>query len=244
MKTLSFFSKLVVAQSLFASIALPAFAENSSQPLTPTPIPPVVTGTIDLEEIRVTNIVELLVSRSRTFKLSNKIIRTSISDPGIAEPVVIAGNEIILLGKSPGTVTLVLWDDAGNTAAMTINVSRHALVQTPDSFAPKSQSGEQPPIANESGTENAAANVASPNAQVDASNAPKAQAVRTSGRGIKMVPAGNGVVMMGDVESTEALIRGYSGATSSNDDRGINIQAANNRLTNSKPGEVGVGGSK
>lgn len=234
MKTLNLVSRLLLAQTLAASIALPAFADDSSQPLTATPIPPVVTGTIDLEEIKVTNIVDLLVSRSRTFKLNNKVVRTSISDPGIAEPVVITGNEIILLGKSAGTVTLVIWDDAGNTAAVTINVSRHALVQTPDRFPPKSESNVQPPVAtgdNATGTNDVATNAST-----------KVQAVRP--RGIRMVPAGNGVIMIGDVDSAEALIRGYCGATSSNGDRAMNVQAANNRLTNTRPGEVGAGATR
>ncbi|MBX9948903.1 MAG: pilus assembly protein N-terminal domain-containing protein, partial [Candidatus Obscuribacterales bacterium] len=99
-------------------------AQGSDAPLVATPIPPVVTGTIDMEEFKSTNIIDLKVSQSRTFKSRNKIVRTSISDPSIAEPVVVAENQIVLLGKSPGGATMVLWDDAGNSIAVDLRVSR------------------------------------------------------------------------------------------------------------------------
>ncbi|MBX3138101.1 pilus assembly protein N-terminal domain-containing protein, partial [Candidatus Obscuribacterales bacterium] len=98
-------------------------SQSTSSGVTATPIPPVVTGAVDLEEFKTTNEIDLKVSQSRTFKMRNKIVRTSISDPGIAEPVVVAENQMVLLGKAPGSATMVLWDDAGNTAAVDIVVS-------------------------------------------------------------------------------------------------------------------------
>ena len=92
--------------------------------ITASPIPPVVTGTVDLEEFKTTNVIDLKVAQSRTFRLKNKIVRTSISDPSIAEPVVVSENQLVLLGKTPGTATLVLWDDAGNSVAIDLRVTR------------------------------------------------------------------------------------------------------------------------
>ncbi len=89
-----------------------------------TVIPPVVTGTVDLEELKTSNVIELKVSQSRTFKLKNKIVGVSISDPSIAEPILVAENQIVLLGHNSGGATLVLWDDAGNSAAIDLRVSR------------------------------------------------------------------------------------------------------------------------
>lgn len=99
-------------------------AQSTETPISATPIPPVVTGTIDMEEFKSTNVIDLKVSQSRTFKSRNKIVRTSISDPSIAEPVVVAENQIVLLGKSPGGATMVLWDDAGNSVAVDLRVTR------------------------------------------------------------------------------------------------------------------------
>lgn len=89
-----------------------------------TPIPPVVTGTVDLEELKVVNVINLSVSHSRTFRLKNKLIRMSISDPGIAEPVMVSEKDMVLLGKSPGSATLFLWDDAGNSTGVLLSVKR------------------------------------------------------------------------------------------------------------------------
>ncbi len=91
---------------------------------TASPIPPVVTGTIDMEEFKPGNALEVKVAQSRTFKSKNKIVRTSISDPSIVEPVVVSENQLVLLGKTPGKATLVLWDDAGNCSAIDVHVTR------------------------------------------------------------------------------------------------------------------------
>jgi len=114
-----------IGQNVLSNMSPDALiAQGSDVPVTATPIPPVVTGTIDMEEFKSTNIIDLKVSQSRTFKSRNKIVRTSISDPSIAEPVVVAENQIVLLGKSPGGATMVLWDDAGNSIAVDLRVSR------------------------------------------------------------------------------------------------------------------------
>lgn len=89
-----------------------------------TVIPPVVAGTVDLEELKTSNVIELKISQSRTFKLKNKIVRVSISDPSIAEPILVTENQLVLLGHASGGATLVLWDDAGNSATIDIRVTR------------------------------------------------------------------------------------------------------------------------
>ncbi|MBX9688638.1 MAG: pilus assembly protein N-terminal domain-containing protein, partial [Candidatus Obscuribacterales bacterium] len=113
-------SKTLLAQLAPDQILADAGDQNTAS----TPIPPVVSGTVDLEEFKPSNTIDLKVSQSRTFKLRNKIIRTSISDPAIAEPVVVAENQMVLLGKAPGGATLVIWDDAGNSVAIDVKVAR------------------------------------------------------------------------------------------------------------------------
>ncbi|HEY9785532.1 MAG TPA: pilus assembly protein N-terminal domain-containing protein [Candidatus Obscuribacterales bacterium] len=169
-----------------------------------TPIPPVVTGTVDLEEFKSTNILDLKVSQSRTFKLKNKIVRTSISDPSIAEPVVVSENQIVLLGKSPGGATLVLWDDAGNSAAIDLRVSRDY------------------------------ANLQNTLREIDPRIIVKAFSVGGSDR----------VVLMGDVDHAESVIKAFGAANVYMDDRGMNIQIANSRLINAAVGERGGVGTQ
>ena len=177
-------------------------AQSSGSDVTATPIPPVVTGTVDMEEFKTTNVIDLKVSQSRTFKLRNKIVRTSISDPGIAEPVVVAENQMVMLGKAPGSATMVLWDDAGNTTAIDILVDRDF-----DELQTSLR-------------------------EIDPRIIVKAFSVGGSDR----------VLLMGDVDHPESVIRAFMAANVFMDDRGMNIQVANNRLINARIGEVASSG--
>ena len=177
-------------------------AQSSGSDITATPIPPVVTGTVDMEEFKTTNVIDLKVSQSRTFKLRNKIVRTSISDPGIAEPVVVAENQMVMLGKAPGSATMVLWDDAGNTTAIDILVDRDF-----DELQTSLR-------------------------EIDPRIIVKAFSVGGSDR----------VLLMGDVDHPESVIRAFMAANVFMDDRGMNIQVANNRLINARIGEVSAQG--
>ncbi|MBS1994634.1 MAG: pilus assembly protein N-terminal domain-containing protein [Cyanobacteria bacterium SZAS LIN-3] len=188
-------SKQVIAQ--LAPDQILAQADHST--LVPQPIPPVVTGTLDFEEYKTTNIIDLKVSQSRTFKLKNKIVRTSISDPGIAEPVVVAENQLVLLGKSPGTATLVLWDDAGNSVAVDLRVSKdYAQLQ-------------------------------STLREIDPRIIVKAFSVGGSDR----------VLLTGDVDHPESIIKAFAASNVFMDDRGMNIQVANSRILAARVGETG-----
>jgi Flp pilus assembly secretin CpaC len=167
--------------------------------ITASPIPPVVTGTVDLEEFKTTNVIDLKVAQSRTFRLKNKIVRTSISDPSIAEPVVVSENQLVLLGKTPGTATLVLWDDAGNSVAIDLRVTRdYGQLQ-------------------------------STLREIDPRIIVKAFSVGGSDR----------VLLLGDVDHPESVIKAFSASNVFMDDRGMNIQVANSRLINARIGEQG-----
>ncbi|MBA4075104.1 MAG: hypothetical protein C0508_08680 [Cyanobacteria bacterium PR.023] len=188
-------SKQMLAQ--LAPDHLLAQADHTN--LTPQPIPPVVTGTLDFEEYKVTNVIDLKVSQSRTFKLKNKIVRTSISDPGVAEPVVVAENQLVLLGKAPGTSTLVLWDDAGNSVSIDLRVSRD-------------YSQLQATLR-----------------EIDPRIIVKAFSVGGSDR----------VLLTGDVDHPESIIKAFAASNVFMDDRGMNIQVANSRLIAGRIGETG-----
>jgi Flp pilus assembly secretin CpaC len=167
--------------------------------LTASPIPPVVTGTVDLEEFKTTNVIDLKVAQSRTFRLKNKIVRTSISDPSIAEPVVVSENQLVLLGKTPGTATLVLWDDAGNSVAIDLRVTRdYGQLQ-------------------------------STLREIDPRIIVKAFSVGGTDR----------VLLLGDVDHPESIIKAFAASLVFMDDRGMNIQVANSRLINARIGEQG-----
>jgi len=191
------------SKSLLAQLAPDqVVAQADTGVVTATPIPPVVTGTVDLEEFKTTNVIDLKVSQSRTFKLKNKIVRTSISDPAVAEPVVVSENQLVLLGKTPGAATLVLWDDAGNSVAIDLRVTRdYGQLQ-------------------------------STLREIDPRIIVKAFSIGGSDR----------VLLLGDVDNVESVIRAFSAANVFMDDRGFNIQVANNRLIGARIGEMAMMG--
>jgi Flp pilus assembly secretin CpaC len=194
-------SSLVNNQNLIAQLAPDqvVVAQAGADTVSTTPIPPVVSGTVDLEEFKPSNAIDLKVSQSRTFKLRNKIIRTSISDPSIAEPVVVAENQMVLLGKAPGNATLVIWDDAGNSVAVDIRVQH------------------------DFGT------LQSMLREVDPRIIVRPFSVGGSDR----------VILTGDVDHPESVIRAFWIANAFMDDRGMTIQVANNRILDKRPGEQG-----
>jgi Flp pilus assembly secretin CpaC len=202
------------------SVCLPALSKTAlksdSESLTPTlmaqespagvvasPIPPIVSGSLDMEEFKLSNVIDLKVSQSRTFKTKNKIIRTHISDPSIAEPVIISENQFILLGKTPGVATMLLWDDAGNSVAVDLRVGR-------DFSQLQSTLREIDP--------------------------------RIIAKTYNVAGSGDRVVLLGDVDYPESVIRAFAAANVFMDDHGFNIQVANNRLITQRIGEMSAGG--
>jgi Flp pilus assembly secretin CpaC len=195
-------SKRLLAQLAPDAIVAQGGGTDNIGGVTTSPIPPVVSGTVDMEEFKPSNIIDLKVSQSRTFKSKNKIVRTSISDPSIAEPVVVAENQMVLLGKTPGICTMVLWDDAGNSAAIDLRVTRdYSQLQ-------------------------------STLREIDPRIVVKAYNVGGTDR----------VILLGDVDYPESVIRAFAAANIFMDDRGINIDVANNRLIKARIGEQSGGG--
>jgi Flp pilus assembly secretin CpaC len=187
------------AAAQYAPDQVVAQAADQSTYVTAQPIPPVVTGTVELEEFKTTNAIDLKVSQSRTFKFKNKIVRTSISDPGIAEPVVVSENQMVLLGKAPGTCTMLLWDDAGNSISVDLRVSRdYTQLQTTLR-------------------------------EIDPRIIVKAFSVGGSDR----------VLLTGDVDHTESIVKAFAASNVFMDDRGMNIQVVNSRIVAGRIGETG-----
>lgn len=91
-----------------------AFADSPSPSYTPkSPIPPVTTGVLELVEIKPAAAINVVASRSRVFRTKGKIKRVMVSDPTIAEVVVVSEREFVLLGKRDGAVSVVLWFEDG-----------------------------------------------------------------------------------------------------------------------------------
>jgi hypothetical protein len=80
---------------------------------------------LELEEYKKTKTIEINASQSKLFLIKNRIIRTSVADPGIAEPLVVGESTLILLGKAAGETTIQIWDDEGGEVNITVLVGHN-----------------------------------------------------------------------------------------------------------------------
>jgi pilus assembly protein CpaC len=91
-------------------VAAPLFAQQ--QPVTPT--------------------ITVTVNKSMVFRLAERAKRVSVSQPQVADVVVVAPSQLLINGKAVGTTSLIVFDDKGE-------VTNYDLVVTPDVGALRAQ---------------------------------------------------------------------------------------------------------
>ena len=62
-------------------------------------------------EAEVPQALHLMVGRSLVISSPARVKRVSIADPAIADAIIVSPNQILVNGKTPGGVSLVLWDE-------------------------------------------------------------------------------------------------------------------------------------
>jgi len=71
--------------------------------------------------------LHLLVGRSLVINSPTRIKRISVADPTIVEAIVVTPNEILINGKAPGSVSLLLWDEAEQNQNFEVSVDLDAI---------------------------------------------------------------------------------------------------------------------
>ena len=71
--------------------------------------------------------LHLLVGRSLVISSPTRIKRVSLADPEIAEAVVVSPTQVLVNGKKPGGVSLMLWDEADQNQAFELSVDIDVL---------------------------------------------------------------------------------------------------------------------
>lgn len=71
--------------------------------------------------------LHLLVGRSLVITSPNRIKRVSLADPTIAEAVVVSPTQVVINGKVPGGVSLILWDESGQSQSFEVLVEIDVL---------------------------------------------------------------------------------------------------------------------
>lgn len=94
MKTLRTFAILVI-------MVLPPFVSGGRVAATESPA------------IVATDQIHLLVGRSTVIRTERAVVRVSLSTPEIADAIVTSPREMVVHGKAPGTISLLVWSETG-----------------------------------------------------------------------------------------------------------------------------------
>ena len=78
----------------------------------------------------ITREIDLLVGRSAVLNVKGPISRISLTVPDIADALVTAPQEILIHGKTPGTISLFVWEKTGGISTYEVTVRRDLGVFT------------------------------------------------------------------------------------------------------------------
>jgi pilus assembly protein CpaC len=108
---------LLIANSVMAQQAPPPAQEE------PAPV-----KSIDQpQESESAQTLHLLVGRSLVITSPARIKRVSLADPAVAEALVVSPTQILVNGKTPGGVSLLIWDEADQSQAFEVSVDIDVL---------------------------------------------------------------------------------------------------------------------
>src|SRR5215469_4903675 len=71
--------------------------------------------------------LHLLVGRSLVITSPSRIKRISLADPDIAEALVVSPTQVLVNGKKPGGVSLLIWDESDQSQAFEVSVDIDVL---------------------------------------------------------------------------------------------------------------------
>jgi pilus assembly protein CpaC len=89
---------------------------------TPTPVP-----ANQPMESEAPQTLHLLVGRSIVISSPARIKRVSIADPTVAEAIVVSPNQVLVNGKTPGGVSLIVWDETDQSQSFEVSVDIDVL---------------------------------------------------------------------------------------------------------------------
>ena len=112
----------VIAFAIYIIVILVA-TPQAQQPVAFTGSPNAVVGGPPAMVADPTDI-DLLVGRSTILNVGSPIARVSLTVPDVADAMVTAPQQLLIHGKTPGTISLFVWDRAGGIKTYKVNVRR------------------------------------------------------------------------------------------------------------------------
>jgi pilus assembly protein CpaC len=112
---------MVLSASVFGSSMTMA---QDQAPAVPVPTPVQAGQAADAEAPQA---LHLLVGRSLVITSPSRIKRVSLADPAIAEAIVVSPTQVLVNGKVPGGVSLLIWDETDQSQAFEVSVDIDVL---------------------------------------------------------------------------------------------------------------------
>jgi pilus assembly protein CpaC len=138
-RTRPIFARSALAAALVAATALslqpapalaqqpadtPAPAQSATPPPQQAPTPVPANAPMEAGEPQT---LHLLVGRSIVITSPARIRRVSIADPTIAEAIVVSPNQVLVNGKTPGGVSLIIWDESDQSQSFEVSIDIDVL---------------------------------------------------------------------------------------------------------------------
>jgi pilus assembly protein CpaC len=96
--------------------------QSATPPAAPSAPAQAPSSTSSGQESAEPQMLHLLVGRSLVISSPTRIKRVSLADPEIAEAIVVSPTQVLVNGKKPGGVSLMLWDEADQSQAFEVSV--------------------------------------------------------------------------------------------------------------------------
>lgn len=122
-------SALSYANKFAALVALVAFTISGSSGLRAETVAPSARDGAQ-QSGEVPQALHLLVGRSLIITSPSRIKRVSLADPAIAEAIVVSPTQVLVNGKAPGGVSLIIWDENEQSQAFEVSVDIDVLSLT------------------------------------------------------------------------------------------------------------------
>src|SRR5438552_2145561 len=122
--TIPFVALSVVAPAVVAQTQQ---APATQAPANPPIAPATPTVTSQAQESSEPQTLHLLVGRSLVITSPSRIKRVSLADPDIAEALVVSPTQVLVNGRKPGGVSLLVWDETDQSQAFEVSVDIDVL---------------------------------------------------------------------------------------------------------------------
>ena len=106
-------------------IANSVIAQQAPPPAQEEPAP--VKSTDQPQQSESAQTLHLLVGRSLVITSPSRIKRVSLADPAVAEALVVSPTQVLVNGKTPGGVSLLIWDETDQSQAFEVSVDIDVL---------------------------------------------------------------------------------------------------------------------